>query len=188
MIDNPRVAVFFHGIYSWLSNLVWFSLGFAPGIFRYWFFKVIFKRFGYNCVIDYRCYIRYPWRVSIGSCVAINRGCEFYPSMQTREGVILLEDHVVLGPRVVIFTAGHDYSFIDLPDISAPVVIKRNAWVGGNTTILPGVTIGEGAVVGAGSVVSRDIPAYSVAVGNPAKVIKRRHMKDALTTEAVNES
>ena len=106
--------------------------------------------------------------------MAINRGCELYSSMQSEHGFIYLEDNVVLGPRVLIFAAGHDYFSLDLPDVSAAVVICRNAWVGGNTTILPGVVIGEGAVVGAGSVVTKNIPAYSVAVGNPAKVIKRR--------------
>jgi len=98
--------------------------------------------------------------------------------MQSSDGLIKLEDHVVLGPGVVIFAAGHDYSQLDLPDISKPVVIRKFAWVGGNTTILPGVEIGEGAVIGAGSVVTKNIPAYSVAAGNPAKVLKNRVIKE----------
>jgi maltose O-acetyltransferase len=53
-----------------------------------------------------------------------------------------------------------------------PVIIANNVWIGNRATILPGVTIGEGSVVGAGSVVTGDIPARSVAVGNPARVIK----------------
>jgi acetyltransferase-like isoleucine patch superfamily enzyme len=55
---------------------------------------------------------------------------------------------------------------------SAPVLIKRKAWIGFNVIILKGVTIGEGAVVGAGSVVTRDVPDYAVVGGNPAKIIK----------------
>ena len=54
-----------------------------------------------------------------------------------------------------------------------PVHIGENVWVGAGTVIVPGVTIGKNSVIGAGSVVTKDIPDYSVAVGNPAKVIKR---------------
>ncbi len=56
---------------------------------------------------------------------------------------------------------------------SAPIVLGKNVWVGSNATILQGVTIGDNAVVGAGAAVTQDIPANAVAVGVPAKVIKR---------------
>lgn len=60
--------------------------------------------------------------------------------------------------------------------ISKSVSIEDDVWLGYNVTVLPGVTIGKGSVIGAGSVVCSDIPPYSIAVGNPAKVIKRRIM------------
>lgn len=58
-----------------------------------------------------------------------------------------------------------------------PVFIKENVWIGESVTILPGVTIGEGSIIGANSVVSKSIPPYSIAVGQPAKVIKRYDFK-----------
>ncbi len=173
-------SCFYYSFFSYFSNVIWTILDVLPQFVRLLFFKKVFKRFGFNCMVDYKCFIRYPWKVNIGDNVFINRKCEFFPSMQTDDGVITLEDHAVLGPNVIIFAASHSYSSIDLPDISAPVVIGRFAWIGGNTTILPGVVIGEGAVVGAGSVVSKSIPAYSIAVGNPAKVIKMRIL-DSIT-------
>ena len=74
--------------------------------------------------------------------------------------------------RNMILTGTHDisdYSTI----IAKPVVIGDNTWITSNVTILPGVTIGSNTVIGAGSVVTKDIPADSVAVGNPARVVKK---------------
>lgn len=62
----------------------------------------------------------------------------------------------------------------DMPDILLPTKIGNDVWIGANCTILGGVTVGDGAVIGAGSVVTKDIPAYAIAFGNPAKVIKSR--------------
>ncbi|WP_157383999.1 acyltransferase, partial [Pseudomonas asplenii] len=140
--------------------------------------RILFKRFGTGGLFDYRSFARYPWRISIGNQVDINRGCELYPSMQTEQGIITLEDNVVLGPGVIIFSSTHDYKALDLPDMSAPVTVCRYAWIGGKTIILPGVIIGEGAVIGAGSVVTRSIPAYCVAAGNPARVLKQRTIEN----------
>lgn len=177
-ISNRRTVIFLFSIFTYFSNILWLVADVSPQFIRKMFLWVFVKRIGRECLVDYGCFFRYPWKVIIGNKVAINRGCEFYPSMQSSDGLITLEDHVVLGPRVVIFAAGHDYSQLDLPDISKPVVIRKFAWVGGNTTILPGVEIGEGAVIGAGSVVTKNIPAYSVAAGNPAKVLKNRVLKE----------
>lgn len=186
-IKNRNTVIFLYSAFSYASSLLWFVLDASPQFIRKIVFLATLKRFGRNCMIDYKCFFRYPWRVSIGNNVAINRGCELYSSMQSEHGFIYLEDNVVLGPRVLIFAAGHDYSSLDLPDVSAAVVICRNAWVGGNTTILPGVVIGEGAVVGAGSVVTKNIPAYCVAVGNPAKVIKRRSLTKLMPNSNVEK-
>lgn len=179
-IESRGLVVFVHSAYSFFSSVFWAVLDVMPPFIRKMLFYLLFRKFGHGSMIDYRCYIRYPWRVSLGDNVAINRGCELYPSMQTGQGVIVFEDYAVLGPGVVVFAAGHDYSSLDLPDTSAPVVIGRHAWIGGRSIILPGVNIGEGAVIGAGSVVTKDIPSYSVAVGNPAKVIGSRSLRNVL--------
>ena len=66
------------------------------------------------------------------------------------------------------------YNFPSLASIKGPVTIGNNVWIGDNIIILSGVTIGDGAVIGAGSIVTKDVPPFSIAVGNPAKVIKKR--------------
>jgi len=70
-----------------------------------------------------------------------------------------------------IFTIGHPKEIGNLK--AAPVVIKDHAWISYNVSILKGVTIGEGAIVGAGSVVTKDVPAWSIVAGNPARVIRK---------------
>ena len=77
----------------------------------------------------------------------------------------------MIAANVQIITNNHDpYDLWILP--CKQVLIKKCAWIGAGATILPGVCIGKHAIVGAGSVVTKDVPDYAVAVGNPAKVIK----------------
>ena len=88
---------------------------------------------------------------------------------------IYVGDKVMFGPNVTVATAGHP---IDPPlryqamQFNMPVYIGENVWIGANAVILPGVTIGENSVIGAGSVVTKDIPANVVAVGNPCRVLR----------------
>ena len=84
----------------------------------------------------------------------------------------------MLSPGVVVTSHGHridqpETPMHDLPSIFETVVIHENVWVGSNATILPGVTIGERCVIGAGAVVTRDVPAHSLAVGVPARVVRQ---------------
>ena len=87
-------------------------------------------------------------------------------------GGIEFGDGVQVAPGVRIATINHDFNARHSMYTYGRVTIKKNAWIGMNVTICPGVTIGEYAVVGAGAVVTKDVPDYGVAVGTPAKVIK----------------
>lgn len=73
--------------------------------------------------------------------------------------------------RVMLVTTDHDFNHREVV-LHKPIVIKKNAWIGGRSMILPGVTIGENAVVAGGAVVTKDVPANTIKGGNPAKVIK----------------
>lgn len=86
-------------------------------------------------------------------------------------GTITIEDGVMMGPEVAMLTVNHEPKNIRVIK-TKEIVIKKNAWIGARVSILPGVTIGENAIVGTGSIVTKDIPANSIAVGNPARVIK----------------
>lgn len=90
-------------------------------------------------------------------------------------GPILIGDNVMIAPNVQIYTATHDEDPLLRRDWSVygkPVVIGDDVWIGGGAIICPGVSIGARSIIGAGAVVTRDIPADSVAVGNPARVVR----------------
>ena len=86
----------------------------------------------------------------------------------------------MMGPEVVIYTRNHNTANPDVPMREQgmgevkPVVIEDDVWIGARVCILPGVTVGTGSVLGAYTVVTKDVPPYSVVVGNPGKVVKNR--------------
>ncbi|MCQ9637353.1 sugar O-acetyltransferase [Chryseobacterium sp. WG23] len=113
-------------------------------------------------------YINYGKHISIGKNVFINFDCTFLAL-----GGITIEDDVLIGPKVSLITENHPLNPQDRKGlIGKPILIKKNAWIGANATILPGVTIGENAVVAAGAVVSKNVPDNSIVGGIPAKFLK----------------
>lgn len=126
-------------------------------------------RIGAKVFFQDDCYLRAgtDGRIVIGDRCAINSFAKFFG-----HGGITLGEDTQIGPGTLITTTGHDYR-AGLETSFRPVVLGRRVWVGANVTILPGVQIGDHAVIGAGSVVHRNIPAYCVAVGVPARVVRR---------------
>lgn len=112
--------------------------------------------------------------LSIGNRVSSTGGLQ----LSAREKIVI-EDDVLFATNVHMTDAFHGYENVDLPYKfqpmwkMAPIVIKRGAWIGQNAVIAPGVTVGEMSIIGANSVVNQDIPPYCIAVGAPAKVIKK---------------
>jgi acetyltransferase-like isoleucine patch superfamily enzyme len=111
--------------------------------------------------------------IKIGKNVFINACCRFQD-----QGGIEIGDGSLIGHNTTIATLNHDFN----PDKRAnlhpsPVKIGKNVWIGSDSTILPGVEIGDGAIIGAGSIVTKSVPANSIAVGSPARVIKQIEIK-----------
>ena len=155
------------------------------GIIKYYRFRNIkFSNIGSNTIYkSVRSVFLYPHNITIGNNVNIGPGAVFDGA-----GKIEIGDGVIFGPEVIIYSRNHNYNSIDLKSLpydnicfTSKVVIKDYVWIGSRVIILPGVTIGLGAVIGAGSVISRDIPDFAVAIGNPSKIIKFRN-KDVFNT------
>jgi maltose O-acetyltransferase len=112
-------------------------------------------------------------RVTIGDRVGFNYGCYV-----NGYGGLTIGDRSIFGPYTMIHTANHEMDLAtpiqDQGWASGHVTIGPDCWIGMGVSILPGVKIGEGCVIGAGSVVAKDLPDFSIAVGNPAKVIRDR--------------
>ena len=90
--------------------------------------------------------------------------------------MVRIGDNCLFAPNVSIYTAGHPLHSAarnTAYEYGIDVTIGNNVWVGGNVVILPGVTIGDNAVIAAGSVVTKDVPAWTVAGGNPARVLRK---------------
>jgi acetyltransferase-like isoleucine patch superfamily enzyme len=121
-----------------------------------------------NVAVFTPIYINYGKNLNIGKNVFINFDCTFLTL-----GGITIEDDVLIGPKVSLITENHPLESQHRKGlIGKSILIKKNAWIGANATILPGVTIGENTVVAAGAVVSKDVPDNVVVGGVPAKIIK----------------
>lgn len=122
-------------------------------------------------------FIEPPLRVDYGSNIIL--GDRFYANFNLTIldcAIITIGDRVMMGPNVMISAATHEIEVGSRRaniEYALPVTIGDDCWIGGGVIILPGVTIGKGCTIGAASVVTKDIPPWSVAVGSPARVIKK---------------
>ena len=138
---------------------------------RYEMLKRLFAEVGENCYIESPYFANWGGHhVHLGSNIYANAGLKLVDDTH-----IYIGDNTMLGPDVVLATAGHP---ID-PELrgkglqyNLPVRIGKNCWLGAGVIVMPGITIGDNTVIGAGSVVTKDIPSGVVAVGNPCKVLR----------------
>lgn len=116
-------------------------------------------------------YCDYGNHIKVGKNFFCNYNCTMLDV-----GKITFGDNCLLAPNVAIYTAGHPIhpdSRNSLYEYGIDVTVGDNVWIGGNVVIMPGVNIGSNCVIGAGSVVTKDIPEWSIAAGNPARVIRK---------------
>jgi maltose O-acetyltransferase len=125
---------------------------------------------GENLSITPPFFCDYGWNITLGRDFYCNTGCVILDVAPVSIG-----DGVLFGPGVQIYTATHPLDpalRAQGLELAAPIRIGHQVWLGGQTILCPGVSIGDKTVIGAGSVVTRDIPAGVLAAGNPCRIIK----------------
>lgn len=127
-------------------------------------------RTGERFLIEQPFYCDYGYNIEIGEDFYANVNCVILDGAKVTFG-----NNVFVAPNCGFYTAGHPLDIAQRNsglEYARPITVGNDVWIGANVAVLPGVTIGDGCVIGAGSVVTRDIPAHSLAVGNPCRVIK----------------
>ncbi len=138
--------------------------------------KQLFAEVGKGCYIEPPLQANWGRYTHLGNNVYANFNLTLVDDTH-----VYIGDSVMIGPNVTIATAGHPIEpemRRKVAQFNIPVHIKANVWIGANSVVLPGVTIGENSVIGAGSVVTKDIPANVVAVGNPCRVLREINERD----------
>lgn len=139
--------------------------------------KSMFQHIGDDCHIETPFYANWGGlHVSIGNHVYIN-----FNLVLIDDTYITIGNHVMIGPNVVLCAGNHPTS-IQLRKKQAqynlPIVIEDNVWIGANSIILPGITIGENSIIGSGSIVTSNIPSNVVAAGNPCSILRPLNKHD----------
>jgi len=123
-------------------------------------------------------YCDYGFHIEVGKNFYANYNCTILDVAK-----VVIGDYCKMGPNTAIYTAGHPVhpaSRNSLYEYGDAVTIGDNVWIGGNTVILPGVRIGSNSVIGAGSVVTKDVPEWVIAAGNPCRVVRKITETDKL--------
>ncbi|MGF1881054.1 acyltransferase [Vibrio splendidus] len=135
-----------------------------------------FKKFSETSDFRPGAYAVHCSNIEVGENVIIRPGTMIFADEYAE---VKIENDVMLGSGIHFYVNNHKFESKDIPLIeqgyypSSPIVVEKGAWIGANSIVLPGVTIGKNCVIGAGSVVTRSIPDYCIAVGNPAKVVRK---------------
>lgn len=127
-------------------------------------------KIGEGLLIEQPFYCDYGYNIKVGN--------NFYANFNLvilDEASVTFGDNVFIAPNCGFYTAGHPIDAVERNkglEYARPITVGDNVWIGAGVSVLPGVTIGDNCFIGAGSVVVKDIPPYSLAVGNPCRVIK----------------
>ncbi|MEJ0005150.1 MAG: hypothetical protein WDM77_01845 [Steroidobacteraceae bacterium] len=148
---------------------VWRLIPGEPRLLRPALLRLFGATVGTRLLIRGSVRIYFPWLLNIGADVAISHGVNLYDL-----GGVRIGSRTVISQDVYLCGGTHDYTRSTYPLVRKRIDIAEDVWIGAGAFIGPGVNIGRGAVIGARAVVFKDVPPWTVSVGNPARVIKQR--------------
>jgi putative colanic acid biosynthesis acetyltransferase WcaF len=160
---------------AWALSAVLFR--FSPRPFFRWraaLLRVFGARVGRDVHVYPSARITMPWNLTIGDWSSIGEDVLVYDL-----GPVAIGDRVTISQRAQLCAGTHDYRDPAMPLLKPPIRVGDEAWICANAFVGPGVTVGDGAVVGACAVAVRDVPAWSVVAGNPARIVGTRGRPEA---------
>jgi putative colanic acid biosynthesis acetyltransferase WcaF len=165
-----------------LWGIVWITLfRMSPRLCFGWrrlLLKCFGARIGRNARISPSVRVWAPWNLRIGDEAAVAHDVDLYAV-----AMISIGDHATVSQYAHLCAATHDITDPQMGLVMKPIVIESQAWVCAGAFVAPGVTLHEGAVAGARAVVTRDVPAWTVVAGNPARAIKARVLRPGKSDE-----
>jgi acetyltransferase-like isoleucine patch superfamily enzyme len=140
--------------------------------------KIIFGKFDNNITISKNYKFLFSKNIFISEHVYIGPNATIYAHDN-----VTISRGTIIGPHITIYTANHNFNNADSIPYDKKlnkkaVIIKENVWIGGNVILLPGTIINEGCIIGAGAVIAKEIPKYSIVIGNPSKIIGKRNIEE----------
>lgn len=154
----------------WAMALVLFRASPRPFFgFRRWLLKLFGARIGVGVNVYPSSHIYFPWHLEMRDWSCLGEWALVY-----NLGPVTIEEGATVSQRVHLCAGTHDYHDPAMPLMKQPITIGASAWICADAFVGPNVTVGEGAVIGARAVAVKDVPAWTVVAGNPARVIKKR--------------
>jgi maltose O-acetyltransferase len=171
-VERFLCCCLYYGVAQWMPSAYIRGCGIF-GKLRFIICRPLFAYCGRGILIQPRAFFHSGRTIRVGDRSSIGERASL-------SGTVTLGHDVMMGEDVLMMTRNHEFFRTDIPmnrqgfRAEKPITIGNDVWIGARVIILPGVTIGEGVIIGAGSVVTKDVPAWAVVVGNPARVIKDR--------------
>lgn len=177
-IDANRKARKYTSSELW-ARAVWGMVGpffrWSPRLLHGWrslLLRSMGARIGARVHMDGTVRVFAPWALEIGDYSAVGERAIIY-----NLGPVRLGQRVTVSQGAHLCAGTHDHSLPSMPLVRLPITVEDDAWICAEAFVGPGVTVGKGAVVGARAVVVRDVPAWAIVAGNPARVIRQRVLK-----------
>lgn len=164
------------GIFIKLKRIIISIYSLNYSVIKMFLTKHKFRSFGKRSLIESSAIVYNKSEIDIGDDTNIGNFVNIWA-----KGGLYIGSRVLIASHVSITTLSHDYTSSNMrfsKVISKSIVIEDDVWIGTHAVILPGVKIGKGAVVGAGAIVTKDVPAMAIVIGNPANIVKYRTVSE----------
>lgn len=142
---------------------------FCLGSYRIALLRLFGAKIGAGSKVAPSCRVSAPWNLTLGNYACLAGGVDCYCVAS-----VTLDDYATVSQRTYLCSASHRTGSLSRPLFSMPIHIQTQAWICAEAFVGPGVRVGEGSVVGARAVVVRDVPAWVIVAGNPARIVKER--------------